>query len=192
MPSKLGTYAIVLAVIDILKTHLQAAIDESIVELVSFGWAPADYAIKAPDSDKGYSDSRILPRDQSPSIRVFEASPGAPIDEIQNLGSKSIRVKQTVHVRIRLHGPTIQETGRALEIVTRAAARVIHEHWRAYYDQTRLNKLESTVDASGPSFFGEDRIESFTTRGRPQQHPESESGLTLECVQRVYAPISVS
>jgi len=179
-----GAQALVLAVIDILKNYWAAELTTICTDL--------GITLSAPNTTHGYSASRLLPRNTSPSCEVFvDDSAFDPARLI--VAAAPRRTITTLRVRIRW-APTIptnaERDAQAYEV---SACRAIMRWWRAYHSATthkmRAVDVECSADAAASSLRARGQAEGLTDYGRGYEATDEVIELIVRCDHFVNAPL---
>lgn len=182
-----GPQALVLAVIDILKTYWAAALSEVCTDL--------GITLAVPSATHGYSASRLLPRNTSPSCEVFVDDSAWDPNRLVIVGAAR-RTITTIRVRIRWapKDPTTAE--RDAQAYGVSARRVIMRYWRAYHSATthkmRAVDVECDTDEAASSVRARGQAEGLTDYGRGYEATDEAIELVVRADHFTNNPISFS
>lgn len=184
-----GAAAVVDMVVDILKNHWQTAVTAIATDLA------LGYTLTTPDSTHGYSKSRVLPRDSSPSCEVFVDGVGVYGQRLVNVGAAR-RMTNTVRVRIRWSPKDRALAETDAQVYASAARQVIMQRWRAYHStgsiKARVVDLEVETDESASSIGQRGQAEGLTDYGRGYESNDETIELIVKFDHFVNHPISFS
>lgn len=182
-----GPQALVAAIIAILKANWAAALSEICTDL--------GITLSAPDSTHGYSASRLLPRNVSPSCEVFVDDSAWDPNRLVIVGAPR-RTLTTIRVRIRwapLDPTTAERDAQAYGV---SARRTIMRYWRAYHsatsDKMRAVDVECDTDEAASSIRARGQSEGLTDYGRGYEGTDEVIELVVRADHFVNNPISFS
>jgi len=184
-----GAAAVVDMIVAILQAHWQTAITAKATDL------GLPYTLNAPDSTHGYSKSRVLPRNSSPSCEVFVDGVGTYGQRLVIVGAAR-RMTNTIRVRIRW-APKDRATAETdAQVYGSAAREVIMQRWRAYHSsgsiKARVVDLEVETDESASSIGQRGQAEGLTDYGRGYEANDETIELIVKFDHFVNHPISFS
>lgn len=184
-----GAAAVIDMIVDILQNYWQTAITAIVADL------GLSYSLAAPDNTHGYSKSRVLPRDSTPSCEVFIDGVGSYGQRLVIVGAAR-RMTQTARIRIRWAPKNRADAETDAQVYASAARQVIMQRWRAYHStgaiKARCVDLEIETDEAGSSIGQRGQAEGLTDYGQGYEATDE----TIELIARfdhfVNHPISFS
>ena len=184
-----GAAAVVDMVVAILKAHWQTAVTAKATDL------GLSYTLATPDSTHGYSKSRVLPRNSSPSCEVFVDGVGSYGQRLVIVGAAR-RMTNTIRVRIRWAPKDRALAETDAQVYGSAAREVIMQRWRAYHStgaiKARVVDLEVETDESASSIGQRGQAEGLTDYGRGYEATDETIELIIKFDHFVNHPISFS
>jgi hypothetical protein len=171
-----------------LKAHWQATLTAICTDL---GISPA---LTAPDATHGYSPSRLLPRNTSPSCCVFVDGTVYDEQRLIILGAPR-RMITTVRVRLRWAPMVAVEAERQAQAYTAAARQVIMQRWRSAHsagaDKIRCVDLTIATDESGSSIRQRGQAEGLTDYGRGYEATDETVDIVVRADHFVAHPVTL-
>lgn len=172
---QIGPRAILLAIEEILKTHLQTAVT---------AWETAQgYAagyIKVPSVTTGYALSRVVKQEEAPSCRIYVDNSGALEDRAAFPGAASRMGVTNVRVKFRTFAEVAADSDEQCDCLAECAKGLIEKYYRAYFTEIRAANVNVRVDWRGASIREQFQTVGMTYRGRASQNTHEE--IDLLCV----------
>jgi len=184
-----GAQALVDWVVVALSANWQSAINGICTDL---GISPA---LTAPSSTHGYSKSRLLPRNTSPSCEVFVDSTQFDPQRLVTVGAPR-RMLTQVRVRIRWAPKVATSAEIEAQAYSAAARQVIMRYWRTAHStgaaKIRCVDLECETDEAASSLRQRGQAEGLTDYGRGYEATDEVVELVVRADHFVNHPINFS